>query len=138
MKIVPFLGSAIITLLSMTSEVLAGGLAGGGGPPSRELLDQMLQVQSGRAALFVWDEQAYGLGLDKSLMPAILLTSKSPSTETVALAPKDYRKLELKQYPVNAINREGLTRSYRVLDGMKDETLLLIDRRLLIRAGVRP
>jgi hypothetical protein len=98
----------------------------------------MLQAQSGRAALFVWDEQAYGLGLDKSLMPAILLTSQAPSKESVALAPKDYQKLELKHYPVNAINREGIIRSYRVLDGLKNETLLLIDRRLLIRAGVRP
>lgn len=138
MKIVPFLGSAIISALSMTSVVLAGGLAGGGGPPSREVLDQMLENQSGRAALFVWDEQTYGLGLDQSLMPSMLLTSRAPSEESVALVSDDYRKLELKEYPVNAINREGLTRSYRVVDGLKNGTLLLIDRRLLIRAGVRP
>jgi hypothetical protein len=138
MKIVPFLGSALIATLSMTSAALAGGLAGGGGPPSRELLDSMLETQSGRAALFVWDDENYGLGLDRSLVPAMLLTSRTPSPETVALAPGDYRKLEPKEHHVNAINRQGITRSYRVLDGMKDGTLLLIDRRLLIRAGVRP
>jgi hypothetical protein len=138
MKIVPFVGSAILASLSMTSIALAGGLAGGGGPPSRELLDAMLQTQSGRASLFVWDDDNYGLGLDQSLVPAMLLTSRTPSPETVALAPADYRKLEPKEYHVNAINRQGVTRSYRVLDGMKNGTLLLVDRRLLIRAGVRP
>lgn len=138
MKIVPFVGSAILASLSMTSIALAGGLAGGGGPPSRELLDAMLETQAGRAALFVWDEDNYGLGLDQSLVPAMLLTSKIPSAETVALAPSDYQKLEPKKHHVNAINRQGMTRSYRVLDGTKHGTLLLIDRRLLIRAGVRP
>lgn len=138
MKIVPFVVSAIIPALSMTSVVLAGGLAGGGGPPSRELLDQMLQIQAGRAALFVWDEQTYGLGVDKSLVPAMILTTKTPAGESVALASADYLKLESKEHPVNAINREGITRSYRVLDGSKNGTLLLIDRRILIRAGVRP
>ena len=138
MKIVPLVGSAILATLSMTSLALAGGLAGGGGPPSRELLDAMLETHAGRAAVFVWDEENYGLGLDQSLVPAMLLTSKMPSPETVALAPADYQKLEPKDYHVNAINRQGMTRSYRVLDGAKYGTLLLIDRRLLIRAGVRP
>ncbi len=138
MKVVPFIVSAIIPALSMTSVVLAGGLAGGGGPPSRELLDNMLEVQAGRAALFVWDEQSYGLGVDQSLLPAMMLTTKVAAEESVALASADYRKLEPKAYPVNAINREGNVRSYRVLDGTKNGTLLLIDRRILIRAGVRP
>ena len=138
MKTVPILGLAIIATLSMTSAALAGGLAGGGGPPSRERLDQMLETESGRAALFVWDEQTYGLGVDKSLVPAIQLTSQTPPTEFVALKSEDYRKLELKEYPVNAINRQGISRSYRVVDGMKNGTLILIDRRVLIRAGVRP
>src|SRR5688572_19338932 len=120
MKTVQFLGSAIIATLSMTSGALAGGLAGGGGPPSRELLDQMLETQSGQAALFVWDEKTYGLGLDQSLVPTIQLTSQAPSTESVALVTEDYRKLELKEYPVNAINRQGSIRSYRVLDGLKN------------------
>jgi hypothetical protein len=138
MKIVPYLGSAIILALSMTSEVLAGGLAGGGGPPSKQLLEHMLETQSGRAALFVWDEQTYGLGVDKSLVPAILLTTKAPSSESVALNSEDFHELAGKRHPVNAINRDGITRSYRVLDGVKNGTLLLIDRRVLIRAGVRP
>jgi hypothetical protein len=138
MKIVPFVGSAILATLSITSIALGGGLAGGGGPPSRELLDSMLQTQSGRAAVFVWDDDHYGLGLDQSLMPAMLVTSTTPSPETVTLAPSDYRQLEPKDHHVNAINRQGTTRSYRVLDGTKNGTLLLVDRRLLMRAGVRP
>jgi hypothetical protein len=138
MKIVPLLVSTIIPALSMTSIGLAGGLAGGGGPPSKQQLEEMLRTQSGQAALFVWDEQTYGLGVDKSLVPALLISAKDSSKGAVPLASDDFRKLESKEHPVNAINREGVTRSYRVLDGLNDGTLLLIDRRLMIRAGVRP
>ncbi|WP_141734102.1 hypothetical protein [Oligoflexus tunisiensis] len=138
MKIVPILGSIIIPALSMTSVVLAGGLAGGGGPPSKKMLEQMLETQPGRAALFVWDEQTYGLGIDKSLVPAILLTKGSPADDALPIAAEDFQKLETKEHPVNVINREGVTRSYRVLDGQQNGTLLLVDRRLLIRAGTRP
>jgi hypothetical protein len=138
MKIVPLLGSIIIPALSMTSAVLAGGLAGGGGPPSKKVLEHMLERQSGRAALFVWDEQTYGLGVDKSLVPTILLTKEASTDDALPIAAADFQKLETKEHPVNAINREGITRSYRVLDGLKSGTLLLVDRRLLIRAGTRP
>ncbi|HYX38214.1 MAG TPA: hypothetical protein VE954_34365 [Oligoflexus sp.] len=137
MKIVQFLSTTTILALSMTSVVLAGGLAGGGGPPSRELLEEMLRTQGGRAALFVWDEQTYGLGVDKSLVSAMTLTTTALSGDTVALAPNDYQKVAIKQYPVNAINRDGITRSYRVYDGLEQNTLLLIDRRLLMRSGKR-
>jgi hypothetical protein len=138
MKIVPLLVSTIIPALSMTSVGVAGGLAGGGGPPSKQQLEEMLRTQSGQAALFVWDEQTYGLGVDKSLVPAMLLSTSEGSQGAVPLARDDYRKLESKKHPVNAINRDGSTRSYRVLDGLNDGTLLLMDRRLMIRAGVRP
>lgn len=137
MKIVRFLGTTTILALSMTSVVRAGGLAGGGGPPSLKILEEMLQQHSGRAALFMWDDQTYGLGVDQALVPAMILTAQSMDSDTIALDTDDFERVAGKKHPVIAINREGITRSYRVLDGHKNGTLILIDRRLLIRSGKR-
>jgi len=137
MKIVRFLGTTTILALSMTTVVRAGGLAGGGGPPSLKILEAILQQHAGRAALFMWDDQTFGLGVDQALVATMILTAQAKDSESIALDTEDFEQVAGKKNPLRAINREGITRSYRVLDGHESGTLILIDRRFLIRSGQR-
>jgi hypothetical protein len=140
---------AIVGLL-VNETGFAGSTTGGGGPPAREkFLEQLLLAESGAGGLYEIDSGRLGLGIKGELSPDLRVITRANPGLGIPLSDIDFSSLkairgnidvesipaEISQDPVTGLP-STLRSSYRIEDGSTLDTLILTDRRTLIRNGV--
>lgn len=122
--------------LMASGQVLAGGNIGGGTPPAmQDALAQLMGVDLGSGGLFL-DKDKLGLAVKGELNPELTISKLRSAPQSVRMSEDDFSTLSLKKGNIDAINVEGVSRSYNVEDGQTLDTLTLKDRRELMREAV--
>jgi hypothetical protein len=133
----------------MASMAFAGGSQGGGTPPAREQLVEMLMAQPAiDGGLF-----DNGLGdisiLTRSrLQPQMTVANRdlvsadieSPiveSTPKLNFSKEDFAALRDRLAPIDATGAEGQNLSFKIEAGNTADTMILKDRRELMRAAIK-
>lgn len=137
MKILACVASAIVVTFAMTSTVLAGGVAGGGGPPALEALRLIKGILPEEVPLVFWSVQSNEIGVDAPLTEVLNLAMQDSDVEDAPFSELDDILIKHKARKVEVFNLNGLRRSYRILRTNSKGQLLLIDRRLLLRASLK-
>lgn len=140
---------AVVGLL-VNEAGFAGSTTGGGGPPAREkLLEQLLQAEAGTGGLYDIGNGGLVLGIKGDLSKNLTVISRSSPGSGIPLSDADFSALKgirgnidvesiptgIRQDPINGLP-STLRSSYRIEDGNTPDTVLLKDRRELIRIGV--
>lgn len=132
-------GIAFSIFILNASSAIAGGGMGGGTPPAREVLEQILmENQSISGGLFDLGNGKIGLGLKGSLEPELRIFKSGVQTQALKLSELDF-DLVRSNGTVDAVNLANLelNRSYAVEDGDSLGELLLRDRRQRSRESVK-
>ncbi len=125
---------ALVANALVSPMTYGGGTSGGGWPPAKE--DALKQLMSSSE----WDiGQLYkngdnlGLGVKGSLSSDLRITrSATPMSLTVSDA--DFAIMAGRNGNIEALNTDGLLKSYKIEDGDSLDGLILTDRREAIRA----
>jgi hypothetical protein len=136
-------------LLGLSGQFLAGGTSTGGTPPAREQLLLELSGTPGHGGLFQ-DKDLIGLGINGKLRDELTLGTKlslqrsfsalAPQEDAIAVPEADLQALSAREssFPMNitAENMSGEQKAYQVQVGDEISTIVLKDRRLLLRNSV--
>jgi hypothetical protein len=123
--------------LMASGQVLAGGNIGGGTPPAmQDALAQLMTVDLGSGGLF-FEKDKLGLAVKGELNPELTISKLRSAPQSIRMSEEDFSTLLLKKGDIDAINVEGVNRSYKVEDGHMLDTLTLKDRRKLIRDSIK-
>ncbi|HYX39163.1 MAG TPA: hypothetical protein VE954_39165 [Oligoflexus sp.] len=139
---------SLISILGISTAAAAGG-TGGINPPAREkLLEELVQAQPGSGGLFDAGNGNLGLGIKHALNPELILSRYNPMSG-IPLTDIDFSALNARKGNIhvesisasNTLNSTSgvpstLHASYRIEDGNTADTLLLKDRRVLMRNSV--
>lgn len=136
MKILNFHAMTTVFVLAVTGPVLAGGVAGGGGPPALKNLQEMVQASERKTAVFAWDAERLGLGVDAELQPQMSVTRDASNATALRVSSEEFARIAESTPKLEVINLHGDMRSYHVRDGSEPNTLILMDRRELVRRGL--
>jgi hypothetical protein len=117
---------ATVVALSMTPQLYAGGVAGGGGPPALEDLQDMLSGSLNTAAVFEWDSQQLGLGVDAPLGSELLVTRSTASSDALSISREGFEHMATRSQLIQAINLNGDRQVYRVEKTHMPDTLILV------------
>ncbi|HET9237086.1 MAG TPA: hypothetical protein VFO10_07540 [Oligoflexus sp.] len=127
--------SVFLVSLSLMAfgQVFAGGNIGGGTPPAmQDALAQLMSVDLGSGGLFV-EKDKLGLAVKGKLNPELTVYKARFMPQSIRMSEEDFSTLSLKKGDIDAVNVEGVNRSYKVEDGEALDTLTLKDRRELMR-----
>lgn len=133
----------VLTAILQASVCFAGSGVGGGTPPAlSDLSLEIMRSEPGSAGVF--DNGAGDVGLlAKSELLSTLNVSKLSlqsggiSNGTLTVSDEDFSLLSLRKKPLDAIDVNGRTASYRVEAGETLDQIILKDRRKAVRAAVR-
>ncbi|HET9239251.1 MAG TPA: hypothetical protein VFO10_18470 [Oligoflexus sp.] len=114
-----------------------GGIGTGGGTPPamQDVLEQLMAKAPGDGGLFI-EKDKLGLAVKGELNPELTISKLRSVPQSVRMSDMDFSTLSLNKGDIDAINVEGVSRSYKVEDGQTLDTLTLKDRRELIRDSV--
>lgn len=131
----------LILALALTTDVLAGSGVGGGGPPAKEMLDQMLMSYTDPSAgLFSRPVGDFGLSVRGNMTSNLSLTTSS-DTQSLRISRVDFDLLRaantVDAVPAGDISVDPTSKSYRIEDGDREGELLLKDRRAVMRDSVK-
>jgi hypothetical protein len=127
----------ISTSLLCAYTAFAGIGTGGGTPPAmQDVLEQLMTRAPGDGGLF-FEKDKLGLAVKGELNPQLTISKLRSAPQSIRMSEEDFSTLLMKKGDIDAVNFEGLSRSYKVEDGQTLDTLKLKDRRELIRDSVK-
>ncbi|WP_141731565.1 hypothetical protein [Oligoflexus tunisiensis] len=127
----------IISLFVLcASSVFAGIGTGGGTPPAmQDALAQLMTGAPGDGGLFL-EKDYLGLAVKGDLKQELTVYRAKFAPQSIRMSEVDFSTLSERKGNIDAVNLDGLNRSYTVEDGQSLDTLILKDRRELIRDAV--
>ena len=124
----------------LSAAAYAGSGVGGGTPPALQDLEQILNVSRELDGGLYDLKGDLGLLTKIKLQPQMLVSGGSSSGSTPPLlrfSPEDIARLRDRTKPLNAVNLEGGNSSYHIEAGDTLKTLILNDRREVMRSAVQ-
>jgi len=127
----------LISIAIFGQCALAGTMVGGGGPPAKTaLLLELMSKAPGSAGLFDSGNKELGLLVNGELPNELVVSPYSAAGSMVSTPDADFSLLTKKKN-IDAFSIDGAIRSFQIEDGDKLNTLILKDRRDLIRTSIK-
>jgi hypothetical protein len=102
----------------------------------QDVLEQLMTRAPGDGGLF-FEKDKLGLAVKGELNPQLTISKLRSAPQSIRMTEEDFSTLLMKKGDIDAVNVEGLSRSYKVDDGQTLDTLTLKDRRELVRDSVK-
>ncbi len=90
----------------------------------------------GDGGLF-FEKDKLGLAVKSELNPQLTISKLRSAPQSIRMSEEDFLTLLMKKGDIDAVNVEGLSRSYKVEDGQTFDTITLKDKRELIRDSIK-
>ncbi|MDQ3230799.1 MAG: hypothetical protein M3Q07_03180 [Pseudobdellovibrionaceae bacterium] len=124
-------------MIFLDAVAKAGGHMGGGTPPAREQLEELLMsADLGRGALFDNGLGDLGLLTNRELQPHMTLTKSQLLKADIKVPETDFGMLRDRKVPIDSVGISGELKSFRITAGDQLDSLLLTDRREAARAAI--
>ncbi|MDQ3230530.1 MAG: hypothetical protein M3Q07_01825 [Pseudobdellovibrionaceae bacterium] len=124
-------------MIFLDAVAKAGGHMGGGTPPAREQLEELLMsADLGRGALFDNGLGDLGLLTNRELQPQMTLTKSQLLKADISVPETDFGMLRDRKLPIDSVGSTGELKSFKISAGDQLGSLILTDRRTAARAAV--
>jgi hypothetical protein len=125
---------AILAIVFVCPLAFGGGTSGGGSPPAmQDALNALLSARESNIGQLYLNGEKLGLGVKGSL-PSDLHVRRSATPMSLTVSGADFALMSERQGNIEALNTDGLLKSYKIEDGDSLDALILKDRRESIRA----